>query len=315
MFLYLKSQFLGSFCLIQGIIVSMDELRKLLGPFPTKVDLKPEVTEREDCGSFVREKVSYNVESGERISAYVCVPKHVQRSVPAIFCHHQHAGNFVLGKSEVVGLGGDSNQAHAKELAELGYITFSPDAIAFEERNWGGDSGNAEYYELASRLVRGETLMAKALHDVSVGIDYLVSREDVDGERIGFIGHSYGGRMALWVPAFDDRIKASVSNCGCVPYRHSLTHDAGIQMEFCIPGIMQKLDIDDIIKSFKNCSLLISATSDDKWSRGSEELHEAVKGSFGEGELELKLYEGKHVFTPEMREYAYGFFQRKLSAR
>lgn len=291
----------------------MDELRTLLGPFPAKTDLNSEVLEREDCGSFVREKVAYNVEATERITAYVCVPKERKGRLPAIFCHHQHARNFALGKSEVVGLAGDPDQAYAKELAERGFITFAPDAIAFEERNWSDFNDKAEIQELFTRLVRGETLMAKVLHDISVGLDYLVSREDVDAERLGFIGHSYGGRMALWAPAFDDRIKTSVSNCGCVPYRYSLTHDSGIQAEFCIPGIMQKMDIDDVIKCFKSCSLLISATTDDKWSRGAQELYEAVKSSFPSEALDLKLYPGKHVFTSAMREYAYSFLESRLS--
>lgn len=290
----------------------MDELRKLLGPFPEKVDLQAETIEQEDCGSYTRYKVAYNVEADDRISAYVCVPKNLEKPTPAIFCHHQHARNFELGKSEVVSLAGDPNQAYAKELAERGYITISPDAIGFEERNWSDFNDKAEIQELFIRLVKGETLMAKVLHDVSVGIDYLLSRDDVDGERIGFIGHSYGGRMALWVPAFDNRIRVSVSNCGCVPYRYSLTHESGIQAEFCIPGVMQKHDIEDVIKSFDNCALLISATTDDKWSRGAQELYEAIRPSFAAENLELKLYEGKHVFTPEMREHAYTFLNSGL---
>jgi hypothetical protein len=39
---------------------------------------------------------------------------------PVIFCHHQHASEFDIGKSEVVGLRGDPDQAHAAELARRG---------------------------------------------------------------------------------------------------------------------------------------------------------------------------------------------------
>ena len=89
---------------------------------------------------------------------------------------------------------------------------------------------------LATRLVQGRTLLSKCLHDISVALDYLATRPEVDPQRIGFIGHSYGGRMAIWAPAIDDRILASVSNCGCVNYKQSFTHDTGVQMEFCLPG-------------------------------------------------------------------------------
>jgi hypothetical protein len=40
--------------------------------------------------------------------------------------------------------------------------------------------------------------------------------------------------MAIWLPAVDRRIHATVSNCGCVGYADSLHRGAGIQMEFCL---------------------------------------------------------------------------------
>lgn len=288
----------------------MDNLLNLLGEFPEKVSLNASIIEEVDCGSYIRQKVEYDVEANDRVSAYICTPKDLHDTKPAIFCHHQHAGNFVLGKSEVVGLNGNPDQAYAAELAERGFITFAPDAIAFEERNWSGDGG-AEYYELSTRLVQGKTLMAKVIHDARVGIDYLLSRDEVVKDKVGFIGHSYGGRMALWLPAFDERIKVSVSNCGSIPYSKSLTREAGIQMEFCIPGIMKDFDVSDVVKSFKDTALLISATDQDKWSWGAKELYDEVKPVLGE-RVSLKLYEGKHVFTQPMREAAYEYLSANL---
>ena len=288
----------------------MEEIIALLGPFPQIVPLNSKVIERVDCGNYIREKVEYDVEVDDRVSAYVCVPKNLTKKAPAIFCHHQHNREFDIGKSEVVGLMGNKDQAYASELAELGYVTFAPDAIAFEERNWASP-GSSEYHELASRLVKGETLMAKAIHDVMRGIDYLHSRDEVDAAKTGFIGHSYGGRMALWMPAFDARIKTSVSNCGCVSYADSFPRDIGFQMEFCIPGIAIDHDVASVVKNIKNCSLLISATDNDVWSLGASKLYELVKSNLGDM-VELKLYEGGHEFRSEMRLYAYDFFSRAL---
>jgi dienelactone hydrolase len=212
----------------------------------------------------------------------------------------------------VIGLTGDSDQAYAAELAERGYLTLAPDAIAFEERNWSTKPGNAEYFSLATRLVQGQTLLAKVIHDVMIGIDYLAERDDVDSSRIGFIGHSYGGRMALWSPIFDERIKASVSNCGCINYKDSLERDAGIQMEFCVPDIMALGDIEDFITLIEPRALMISATSNDVWSRGAQRMFDHASRHFKRGNLALKLYEGPHVFTPEMREEAYLFLDNHL---
>jgi dienelactone hydrolase len=217
-----------------------------------------------------------------------------------------------LGKSEVVGLTGDPDQAYAAELAMSGYITFAPDAIGFEERNWSEGTSQAAYFELTSRLVGGRTLLAKVLHDAFVGIDYLESRAEVDRNRIGFIGHSYGGRMAIWVPAFDKRIKASVSNCGCVNYKNSLRRDAGIQMEFCVPNIMNIGDIEDIVALVGPTPLYISAAEQDKWSRGAQEIFDSARSSFSPGNLKLKIWPGGHAFSAEMREEAYQFLHQHL---
>ena len=109
--------------------------------------------------------------------------------------------------------GKETDQAYASELAERGYVVIAPDALAFEERNWSSPSGYAEYYELATRLVQGRTLLSKCLHDVSVALDYLVARPEVDPLRIGFIGHSYGGKMAIWAPALDKMLKCATIPC------------------------------------------------------------------------------------------------------
>lgn len=114
-------------------MIDQATLLNLLGPFPAHVPLQAHVLESVDCGSYLREKVTYCTERDERISAYVCIPKHLSLKAPAVYCHHQHNFDFTLGKSEVVGLAGDPDQAYASELAQRGFITFAPDAIAFEE--------------------------------------------------------------------------------------------------------------------------------------------------------------------------------------
>lgn len=288
------------------------QLKKLLGPFPHKVPLKSKTISKDDCEDYIREKVEYSVERDERVRAYLLTPKKIRKRKCVIYCHHQHASNFQLGKSEVVGIDGDKNQAYAEELAKRGYITFAPDAIAFEERNLSNYTWHHNYYELAVRLIQGKTLLAKVLHDIIVGIDYIESRTEFKSDKIGFIGHSYGGKMAIWAPVFDRRIKVSISNCGCVNYKNSINKDTGVQMELCVPNIVNECDLEDIVRLVEPCSLLISATTNDKWSRGAKEIYNYAKDSFSKGILELKIYEGNHSFTEEMRMKAYEFFDKYL---
>ena len=122
------------------------DLEKLLGPFPGRCALEPVVVDSADCSSYVRETVEYAVEANERVRSYLLVPKNAASGTPAIFAHHQHNREFHLGKSEVVGLAGDPDQAYAAELAERGYVVIAPDALGFEERNWSNPTGDAEYF-------------------------------------------------------------------------------------------------------------------------------------------------------------------------
>ncbi|HVB72231.1 MAG TPA: YqiA/YcfP family alpha/beta fold hydrolase, partial [Ktedonobacteraceae bacterium] len=55
-------------------------------------------------------------------------------------------------------------------------------------------------------------------HDFEVpvryAIDYLESRADVDGRRVGLMGVSLGGYYAPRAAAFEPRLKATIANCG-----------------------------------------------------------------------------------------------------
>lgn len=169
------------------------------------------------------------------------------------------------------GLRGDPDLAYAAELAQRGFVTIAPDAIGFEDRNWA-QGANVTWFELSSRLVTGRTLLVDCLQEVSVALDYASSLPEVDAARIGFIGHSYGGRMAMWAPAWDARIRASVSNCGCIPYRDSFSRDTGFQAEFVVPGFAAAYDVEDVLGLGEQCRHLVLAADADKWSRGADHI-------------------------------------------
>ena len=118
--------------------------------------------------------------------------------------------------------------------------------------------------------------------------------------------------MAIWVPAFDKRIKASVSNCGCINYKNSIRRDVGIQMEFCVPNIMRFGDVEDIAALVPPTALYISAGEQDKWSRGAQQIFDFAKSYFPPEKLKLKIWPNGHAFTQAMREEAYEFLDQHL---
>lgn len=53
-------------------------------------------------------------------------------------------------------------------------------------------------------------LTEQTLDDLRRGIDLLVARGDVDAERIGFVGHSWGASLGAHLATADERVTASV---------------------------------------------------------------------------------------------------------
>ena len=83
-------------------------------------------------------------------------------------------------------------------------------------------------------------------------------------------------------------------------------------MEFVVPDILRVGDIEDIITLIEPNALLLSATTQDKYSKGARRMYRCARPAFRHGTLALKLYNDKHVFTSVMREHAYRFLSKHL---
>jgi len=60
--------------------------------------------------------------------------------------------------------------------------------------------------------------MRKMLWDASRAVDILTSLRDVDGQRVGAVGHSLGAKEVLYLAAFDERIRAAVASEGGIGF-------------------------------------------------------------------------------------------------
>ncbi len=171
------------------------------GPAPAedrKVPLDLQVHEETPLEKYTRKSISFAVETGDRVPALLLVPRGRTGRVPAALCLHQ---TTPLGKKEPAGMG-LKNLAYAAELAERGFVTLAPDYPGF------GDYKTDVYAQgYVSATMKGIWNHRRA-------VDLLQSLPEVDGARIGVIGHSLGGHNSLFVAAFEPRIKAVVTSCG-----------------------------------------------------------------------------------------------------
>lgn len=195
------------------------------------------------------EKIEYFSE-GEAVRAYIVRPKNKpSHRLPVVYCHHQHANQYFLGKREVIGRGGDPRQAYACVLAKKGYLTFAPDAKCFEERMVPGvKEEKGEVFEFTSLLCQGKSLQWRFLADIKNGISCISTIPDADMSRIGFMGHSLGGQEALFATAVDPRINVAVSSCGFSSYKSILQHKIPHNLGLFVPSFSNKYDLDFLFR-------------------------------------------------------------------
>lgn len=294
-------------------------LRLLLGMFPHSCPLDAATTERVDLGDVVREKVRYQVEPGEWAPAYLFLPAGLRERGAAVLCLHQHAGQFDLGKSEPSGLAGNPQQFYALELARRGYITLAPDALCFEERRDAVLEGAAfERFSAARLSVEGSCLQTKMLSDAMRGVDYLLSRPEVNAARIGCIGHSLGGQQTMFTTAMDERIRAAVSSCGFASYvslfRDRINHNYAAY----VPGLLRYGEVGDVLALAAPRPFLVLAGNADRIFpydgivASVERARERYRALDAEEKLGFVPVDAGHAFSDDMRQRAYAWFDQWL---
>ena len=297
-------------------------LLQLLGSVPeSPPPLEPKRIEQVDLGDVIREKVTYAVEAGERVPAFVLLPKAGTGRRPAILCHHQHGGEFQVGKDGPAGLTPDASQHYAIELARRGYVTLVFDALCFNERqDPTAKLKNSDYerYEAMYRLMEGKTLQGKYVWDSQRALDYLETRTEVDASRLGMIGHSLGGQETLFTTAIDTRIRVAVSSCGFGSVRTLERDHINHNYALFVPGFAKQGGYAALLALVAPRPFLAVARANDSIfpKDGIEETLAAARDAYvatGDVKRLNAFFEaGDHDFSPAMHEAAYAWFDRWL---
>lgn len=167
----------------------------------TNQPLNAEVTVAEDTADWTVYHVLYDSTNGERVPALVSIPKTGEKPYPLLMLQH--------------GLGGSKDVAYVRlpalALAKAGYATLRIDAHSHGERvpaNIEGDTMARVFL-----LVQGGGWV-QSIVDMRRGLDYCATRDDIDMDRIGYLGVSMGAIMGGVLCGVDDRIDAVVLMLG-----------------------------------------------------------------------------------------------------
>ncbi len=287
---------------------------ELLGPLPDPVPLAPETLESVQSEGYRRETVVFDSEDSMSVPAYLLVPDARSQPGPAVLAIHGHGP----GKSHVCGLAetAQPNADYARQLVRRGYVVLAPDLRCFGERV---DEGPADHYACDTNLVHavmaGSVPLTQNLWDLARALDLLERHPLVDPDRLGVVGLSYGGTMALFLAAYDNRVAATVVS----GYLSSWSASHAIPFNMCgsqvLPGVLGRLEHLDIAALVAPRPMLVESGVDDpifpaEVARKTVARLRAVYAALGaEDRLYHDVFAGGHQWHGEM---AYPFLDHFL---
>jgi pimeloyl-ACP methyl ester carboxylesterase len=189
------------------------QLLAMIGGLPeSKTDLRPQITGRIQLDGLAIERVIFQSLPGVYVTALVYVPDDHLKKHPAVLVPAGHATD---GKSHY--------QLLSQRLARRGYVVIAWDPVGQGERSqfWDAKTGKSRYNLICAEhavmgnlaYLAGTNLARWEIWDGIRAVDYLLTRSDVDGERISITGTSGGGFQTAVIAALDPRITVVVPSC------------------------------------------------------------------------------------------------------
>jgi dienelactone hydrolase len=315
-----------------------------------KVPLDPKTRTRDtNSDGRVVEAVSIASErksdgSVERVPLLIVRPANAKGRLPAVIVLH--------------GTGGNKKQMRPllDELAHRGMIGVALDARYHGERS-GGSAGSKAYVAAVTRAWKTPAGQAQehpfyydTCWDIWRTIDYLQTRDDVDGNRLGMIGFSMGGIETWLAAAVDERIKVAVPAIGVQSFRWSLEHEAWqgrartiqeahlaaaedlkepqVNARVCrelwnkvIPGMLDQFDCPSMLRLFAGRPLLIlNGDLDPNCPLGGAKIafasaESAYRDAGTPDKLKIMVASKTgHRVTPEQRQVAFDWLSKWLGA-
>ena len=185
----------------------------LLGTLPERTPLNAKVLGTTQADGFRIEKILFDSQPGFHVTALLYIPDNKSGKQPTIL---MAPGHSPAGKA--------GDYAMAATFAHNGFIVLSYDPIGQGERLQYPDPAKPDT-SLATRptgehgeaglqpTLLGDAVARYFLWDAMRGIDYLITRPEVDAKRIGAFGCSGGGMMTALTAALDTRVAAAGIAC------------------------------------------------------------------------------------------------------
>jgi hypothetical protein len=295
------------------------KLEKIIGPFPEKTPLNARVTGKIKKDGYTIEKIIYESMPDYYIPGALYIPEGVKKKAPAVF--------YTCGHS-VEGFRVNIYQYIIINLVKKGFVVFTIDPMGQGERfEYWDDELNASLFPIpdhehsyagAQCLMAGYSTARYFIWDLIRGIDFMLTRKEIDPARIGMTGRSGGGNTSAYIGAIDDRILATAPECYITSYEEiykSIGPQCAEQNLYRM--ISEGLDHADFIEARAPKPTMIISTSRDFFSiQGALDSYEEASRMYNaigaEENLVMAIDDTVHKSTRKNREAMYAFFQKHL---
>ncbi len=183
--------------------------KRVLGPMPARPqNTSFRVLRTDALPQLTRELIEYENEPGQFVQAYLLRPTggNATTGRPGLVALHPTTNETI---EPIAGVVGEERQHLGLKLAQRGFIVLCPRCFLWQDVK--------SYTEAVTKFQERhpQTLgMHKMLYDAQRATDILAALPEVDAKRLGAVGHSLGAKEALYLTAFDDRIRAAVASEG-----------------------------------------------------------------------------------------------------
>lgn len=290
--------------------------RESFGAFPEKTPLEVRTTATLKRDTYRIENIIYESRPGFLVTANLYIPTGRDKKLPGVVGVCGHSTN---------GKAAGAYQSFAQGLARQGYVVLILDPIGQGERLQYLDNalkpvvgpGVSEHLLGGNQqFLVGEFLGTWRCWDAMRGLDYLLTREEVDPNHIGITGNSGGGTMTTWLCGVEDRWTMGAASCFVTTFRRNMENELSADTEQCPPkAIALGLDHSDFLAAMAPKPVIILAKEKDYFdARGSEEAYQRLRKLYkllgAEDHVGLFIGPTPHGYTQENREAMYRWFNR-----
>ncbi|MBK6480021.1 MAG: acetylxylan esterase [Saprospiraceae bacterium] len=297
------------------------KLLESIGIFPEKTPLNPKITGIINKDGYRIEKILFESRPGFYVTGCLFIPENRNTTLPAVLNligHEQESYHEPL------------DQVIIQNLVKKGMIVFTIDPLGQGEHvqyfdpkiNFSSIGYSVIEHSYFGNLcfLSGESSAKYFIWDGIRAIDYLVSRSEVDPERIGVTGFSGGGTVTNYLAALDPRVKVSIPSSWSNTCRR-VSEMKGTQdaETFFIHGLKKGITVEDLLEVRAPKPTLLTFTSRDEYLslQGARDTYREAKKayvSFGAADqLDMVEDDSKHWLTPKIRLAIYSFFMKHFN--